>query len=69
MTYVEMRHTGISHDIKTQLEIIPRIGDIMDFSDGDDRHVFVVDRVVHIYEGHKLQQVYISGKEKEDWGA
>ncbi len=68
MTYVEMRHSGISHDLKTQMEIIPRIGDIVDFRDGDDEHIFIVDRVVHVYENHSLQKVYLSGQQRSDWG-
>jgi hypothetical protein len=39
------------------MEVIPRIGDIVDFRDGADEHIFVVDRVVHVYEDHRLQMV------------
>ncbi|HMG47074.1 MAG TPA: hypothetical protein VK614_06410 [Allosphingosinicella sp.] len=67
VTYIEMRHSGISHDLKTEMEIIPRIGELIDFRDGEDEHIFLVDRVVHVYEGHKLAKVYISGKQKADW--
>ena len=67
MAYVEMRHSGISYDLKTELEIIPRIGEIMDFKDGDDHHLFLVDRVVHVYEDHKLTNVYISGTQRKNW--
>ncbi|MDQ8756721.1 hypothetical protein RCO27_10825 [Sphingosinicella sp. LHD-64] len=67
MTYVEMRHSGISHDLKIEMEIIPRIGEVVDFIDGEDHHIFVVDRVVHVYEGYKLEKIYISGKQRRDW--
>lgn len=67
MTYVEMRHSGISHDLKTQMDIIPRIGEIVDFCDGEDDHIFLVDRVVHVYENNRLIKVYISGRKKTDW--
>lgn len=67
MTYVEMRHSGISHDLKTEMSIIPRVGEIIDFRDGEDEHLFLVDRVVHIYEDHKLVKIYISGVQKRDW--
>ena len=67
MTYVEMRHNGISSDINTDMEIIPRIGEIVDFRDGENRHIFKVDRVVHIYENHKINMIYISGQEMKDW--
>lgn len=67
MTYVEMRHSGISHDLKTEMEVIPRVGDFVDFRDGDDKHLFIVDRVVHVYEDHRLQMVYISGQQSANW--
>lgn len=67
MTNVELRHSGISCDIKTQMEIIPRVGEIVDFRDGEEHHLFKVDRVVHIYEDHKINMVYITGQEMEDW--
>ena len=67
MIYVKMRHSGISHDIKTIMEIIPCIGHIIDFSDGEDHHLFKVDRIVHIYEDHKLVSVDISGRQMTDW--
>lgn len=67
MAYVEMRHTGISHDIKTNMEIIPRIGDIIDFTDGDDHHIFKVERVIHVYEGGEFDKIYIAGQQIRDW--
>jgi hypothetical protein len=68
MAYVEMRHSGISHDLKTEMEVIPRLGDIVDFRDGDDEHIFVVDRVVHVYEDHRLRMIYLSGQQRPNWG-
>jgi hypothetical protein len=68
MTYVEMRHNGISHDLKTEMDVIPRVGDIVDFKEGEDEHLFVVDRVVHVYEDHRLQMIHISGQQRSDWG-
>ncbi len=67
MTYVEFRHSGISYDIKTQMEIIPRIGEIVDFRDNETHHIFIVDRIVHVYEDQKLSMIYISGQEMSDW--
>jgi hypothetical protein len=67
MTYVEMRHSGISHDIKTNFEIVPKVGEIVDFSNNDEQHLFVVERVVHCYEDHKLVKIYIAGKQIQDW--
>jgi len=67
MTYVEMRHSGISHDIKTEMEIIPRIGDIIDYTYEQDHHLFKVEKVIHIYENGTLDKVYISGKQIDDW--
>lgn len=67
MVWVEMRHSGISHDIKTEMDVIPRIGDIIDFMDGDDHHLFKVEKVVHVYENHKLDKLHISGKKMLDW--
>jgi hypothetical protein len=62
-----MRNSGISFDLKTEMEIIPRIGEIVDFRTQDEDHIFTVDRVVHCYEDHKLEKVYISGKQKKNW--
>lgn len=67
MVWVEMRHSGISHDIKAELEIIPRIGDIVDFMDGEDHHLFKVEKIVHIYENHKFDKLHISGKKLSNW--
>lgn len=67
MVYIEMRHSGISHDIKTEMDIIPRIGDVVDFTDGEDHHLFKVENVIHIYEDHKLEKVYLSGKQMSNW--
>jgi hypothetical protein len=67
MVYVEMRHSGISHDIKTELDVIPRVGEIVDFSNNDEHHLFRVDRVVHCYDDHRLEKIYISGTQISNW--
>lgn len=67
MANVEMRHSGISFDIKTTMDVIPNVGHIVDFSDGKERHLFKVDRVVHIYDDQKLSHIYISGQQMSNW--
>jgi hypothetical protein len=64
MIYAKMRHNGIDNDLKANLKVVPRIGELVCFTDhSGHRHNFKVTSVTHHLQEDREHQVYISGDE------